>query len=360
MNQDKLTIRDFPIITWFMAIVFLATAAFFLMKSTLLMAGIAGIIGFIMFFEPAALTITADKSNRVLTLRYGLLVPRSIKHIPFSEIQTIRVDSHSTRNHSSPTRRSNTYRLELVKQDGNIIPFRFYYSSDFLLKQRRAEELRTIIGIAETVDETPIGALRTVPQMVQPVFDKQQEASTGDNSQIHETNGVHWQLQSIPMGASPVTRWFSPDFKMTDGFLFLTQKIVGQVSAEGGFLASIGKTLFRTSITLYGFSAEDTPGLNNANIMSPLDTNLEPHFTAFTNNHTAAQQILNPWVAMPLRSWAERYPLHQLRQGRFGQLVVLYSPRGVTIATLNFLQPDQVDELAALGVELVKSQGVGI
>jgi hypothetical protein len=248
----------------------------------------------------------------------------------------------------------------LVKQDGSIIPFRNYYSSDFLLKQRRAEKLRTFIGLAEAIDETPIGILRAAPQIAQPVIERQQEALTGNNQQIRETNGVHWQLQSVAMGAAPVTRWFSPDFKMENGFLYLAQKMAGQQSVGGGFLASIGKTLFRTSMSLYGFTADDTPGMDNADTLTPLDANLEPHFTAFTNDRSAAQQILNPCVAMPLRNWAERYPLRQLQQGRFGQLIILYSPKGVYIATLNLLQPDQVDEIAALGVELVKAQGVSV
>jgi hypothetical protein len=359
MNQDKLTIRDYPFSLWLMGIVLLGMTVFLLTKSALPTAGITGFLGLLALLLPTALTVSADKSARILTLRYGLIIPRSVKQIPFDEINAIRVDSSTTRDTDHSTRRNTNYRLELVKKDGTKLPFRSYYSGDFFLKQRRAEKLRAFIGLAETVDETPVGILRAMPQIVQPAFEKQQEALTGDNQQIRETNGVHWELQSVTMGAAPVTRWFSPDCKMDDGFLYLAQKLVGQQSSGGGFLASIGKTLFRTSISLYGFKPDDTPGLDNADTISPLDASLEPHFTAFTNNPIAARQILNPWTAMPLRSWAERYPMRQLQQGRFGQLIVLYSPSGVYIATLNLLQPDQVDEMAALGVELVKAQGGG-
>jgi hypothetical protein len=357
MNQDKLTIRDFPISLWIMGLVLLGVTAYLVTKAAYPTAGITGVLGLLALFLPSTLTVSADRATRILTLRYGLVIPRSVKQIPFDEIDTIRVDSSTTRNNDSPTRRSTTYRLELVKKDGTNLPFRSFYSGDFLLKQRRAEKLRTFIGLAETVDETPIGILRAMPQIVQPAIKRQQEALTGGNQQIRETNGVHWELQSVAMGAAPVTRWFSPDYKMDDGFLYLAQKMVGQQSGGGGFLASIGKTLFRTSIGLYGFAADDTPGLDTADTISPLDANLEPYFTAFTGNPIAARQILNPWAAAPLRSWAERYPMRQLQQGRFGQLVILFSPNGVYLATLNLLQPDQVDELAALGVELVKTQG---
>ena len=63
---------------------------------------------------------------------------------------------------------------------------------------------------------------------------------------------------------------------------------------------------------------------------------------------------------MPLADWAGRYPLKQFQKGsRFSQLVILFSPNGVYLTTLNLLQPDQVNELAALGVALVKSQSSG-
>jgi hypothetical protein len=357
MGQDKLTIRDFPLALWLTGLGLLGLTVYLVNKSALPTAGITGFLGLLALMLPAALTISADQSTRTLTLRYGLLIPRSVKKIPFDEIETIWVNSNTTRDHDHPTRRNTSYRLELVKKDGTNLPFRSYFSGDFLLKQRRAEKLRAFIGLAGAVDETPLGILRAAPKMVQPIFERQQEALTGDNQQIRETSGVHWELQSVAMGAAPVTRWFSPDFKMAGSFLYLAQKTAGQQSGGGGFLASIGKTLFRTSMSLYGFSPTDTPGVDNADSLSPLDASLEPHFTAFTSDPSAARQILNPWVAMPLRNWAERYPLRQIQQGRFGQLIVLYSPNGVYLATLNILQLDQVDELAALGVELVKALG---
>ncbi len=359
MTQDKLTIRDIPLSLWIIGLALLGATAFLLTKSAYVTAGITGVLGLLALFLPSTLIISADRATRTLTLRYGLIIPRSVKTIPFDEINTIWVNSSTTRDHDSPTRRKTSYRLELVKKDGTNLPFRAYYSSDFFLKQRRAEKLRAFIGLGETIDETPIGLLRAAPKIVQPMIEKQQEALTGDNQQIRETNGVHWELQSVAAGAAPVTRWFSPDFKTDGDFLYLAQKISGQQSVGGGFLASIGKTLFRTSMSLYGFTPDETPGLDNADTLAPLEANLEPHFTAFTSNPAAARQILNPWVAMPLRNWAERYPMRQLQQGRFGQLAILFSPNGVYLATLNLLQPDQVEELTALGVELVRAQGGG-
>jgi hypothetical protein len=159
------------------------------------------------------------------------------------------------------------------------------------------------------------------------------------------------------MGAAPATRWFSPDFWASGSFLFLAQKVDGQASG-GGLMALIGNTLFRQSISLYGFHPDDTPGIEQARALEPLDATLEPHFMAFTSDPASASQILNAWAVRPLADWARRYPLRQLQSGaRFGQLVVLFSPNGVFLGMLNVLQPDQVEELADLGVELVKAVG---
>jgi hypothetical protein len=357
MREDKLIIRDIPAGLWVTGIVFLGITLFLITKSAFPTAAITGVVSLLALFLPAALTITADQTNRTLTLRYGLVIPRSTQEIPFHEINTIRVASYLSHNHKSSKRHQTTYRLELVKTDGTVIPFRSMYSSDFFLKQRRAEKLRTFIGLAAAIDETPIGILRAMPQLIQPVLQKQQEALTGDNQKIRETNSVKWQVQTISMGAAPVTRWLSADFKMPNGFLYLAQKMAGQQASGAGFLGPFGKTLFQTSISLYGFGALDTPNLERAGPLSPLDASLEPVFTAFTSDPASAWKILNPRLGLILRAWTDRYPLRQLQYGKFGQLVVLFSPNGVFLATLNTLQPDHLEELAALGVELVKAQG---
>ena len=97
MNQDKLTIRDFPFSLWLMGIVLLGMTAFLLTKSALPTAGITGFLGLLALLLPTALTVSADKSARILTQRYGLIIPRSVKHFPFDEINTILVDSSTTR-----------------------------------------------------------------------------------------------------------------------------------------------------------------------------------------------------------------------------------------------------------------------
>lgn len=143
---------------------------------------------------------------------------------------------------------------------------------------------------------------------------------------------------------------------MGSGFLFLAQKVSGQ--STGGLLAALGKALFQQSISLYGFGADDTPNVSQAVTLEPVPPLIDFHFTAFTNNQAESRQILNPWTQNPLAEWAQRHPLQQFQpQAGFSQLVVLFSPNGVYVATLGNLQPDQVAELTDLGVEMVRTQG---
>jgi hypothetical protein len=365
MESEKLTFRDFPFGLWLGGLGLFAAAGYFFTRgvsSATYTAYLLGFIGLLLLLLPSTLTIIADKTTRTLTLRYGLLIPRSVKTLSFDEIQTIHVDSQTSRTHSKSggtSRRTTSYRLQVVKKDGTNLPFRIYYSSDFFLKEQRAKKLRAFIGLAETFDETPLGMLSNVPQIAQPILAQQQAALTGNNDQIRETNGVRWQLQTIALGATPITRWYSQDFKTPGTFLYVTQKVQGQKTLYGdGFMASIGKTLFKQVFAMYGFSGNDIPDMEQASVFGPLDPALESNFSAYTDEPNSARQLLTPWVQIPLTQWAQKYPLKQLQSGaRFGQISIMFCPTGTYIATLGALQPAQVDELAALGAELIRAQG---
>ena len=81
-------------------------------------------------------------------------------------------------------------------------------------------------------------------------------------------------------------------------------------------------------------------------------------FTTLTSDQVYAPEMLNPWAVAPLLRWAERHPLQTVSSAdAVGQLVLLYSPRGVHAAVLGLLPAPQVDELIDIGIELVKAQG---
>lgn len=358
-NQDRLTFRDIPFGSWLAGFIFLGGGIYFFSfqgfsGNTILL----GCIGLIILVLTWGLTITADRNNRLLRLQYwSLYLLRKTREIPFDEIAAIRVNS--VRSGARSGQRTRSFRIEVVRRDNSIAPFRAYYSGGFfssMRKQKIVDQLRAFIGLGESFDESPVGFMRAINQAATLEATQQQEAQTGSNAQEHVTNGVHWQIQSTAMGTSPVTRWYSPDYKMSSGFLFVAQKVSGQ--SMGGLMAALGNALFQQSISLYGFKADDTPNIAQAAPLTPVPPLIDFHFTAFTNNQAESRQILNPWTQNPLAEWAQRHPLQQLQpKGSFSQLVVLFGPNGVYVATMGTLQPDQVAELTDLGVEMVRTQG---
>jgi hypothetical protein len=358
-NQSSIKFRDIPFGLWLFGFVFLG-AGIYVFRSqgfsftTVLLGG----IGLVILLLTRGLTIIADRNTRILQLHYwSLYFLRTTKEIPFDEIATIRVDSSQSMERSGHQTRS--HRIEVVRKDESIVPFRKYYSGGFfssMRKQKVVDQLRAFIGLGEAFDESPVGLFRAVKKATAEMSTSQQEALTGSNTQEHITNGVHWQLQSTALGISPVTRWYSPDFKTTGGFLFLAQKLPGQ--SAGGFMAALGRALFQQSISMYGFKEGDVPNISQAEMLASVPPLLDSHFTAFTSDQAQSRQILNPWMQHPLADWGQRYPLKQFQTGGVAQLVVLFSPNGVYLAKLGVLQPDQVEELTDLGVEMVKTQGV--
>jgi hypothetical protein len=351
-------IRDIPWSLWMFGLVFAGIGGFIALASLkdsqsplfpLLFSG----VGVLMLVLPSVLTIRADRSTGFLTLTYRSLLTKNVKEIPLNEIVSIDIES------SSSSRGGTTYRVAITENNGQVTPLRSYYSSGYGGKKRTADRLRELIGVLGA-NNGPLG-LRDVAGMLtgqnadlNQRMQSRQEALTGANLEMRETAGVHWNVQSTGMGGAPVTRWFSPDYKTNGTFVFIAQKPAGQKTMSG----MIGKFAMRASLGLYGFGGDVAPGSDLADLLA-LDPRLDQHFMAFSPDPSSARQILNPWVAQPLADWATRHPLQTVQAGNApGQLVVLYSPNGVYAATMGTLDQQRLDELAAIGVELVKSQGL--
>jgi hypothetical protein len=358
-NQDSIKLNDIPFGSWLVGFIFFGGGAyFFSFQGFSWNTIVLGTIGLVILLLTRGLTITADRNTRILQLQYwSLYFWRTTREIPFDEIASIRVDS--VRSGKSTGRQTRSYRIEVVRKDESIVPFRTVYSGGFLgslRMQKFVDQLRAFIGLSGALDESPAGLFRAAKQATAEMAANQQEALTGPNEQERVTNGVHWTLQSTSLGLSPVTRWHSPDFKTRGGFLFLAQKVPGQ--STGGFMAALGKTLFQQSISLYGFKGDDVPNISQAEMLASISPELDAHFMAFTNIQAETRQIINPWMQRPLADWGQRYPLKQFQtKGSVSQLVVLFSPNGVYLARMGVLQPGQVEEMTALGVEMVKTQG---
>jgi hypothetical protein len=338
--DSRLVIRDLPIFEWVFGILFSGVGALVIIEGVSpVFGGIFAAIGVGFLLFSSVMTITANRMTRMLKLEYRSALRHTLKQVPFDEISGINVERRA-----SP-RRGFTYCLTLLRKDGQAIPLQPSSSSGWNRKERRACQLREFLGIQD-YNRVPTGILPT--EFSQP-------------AEIHETKGVHWRIQpmytassSTPTGA----RWHSPDFKTQGIFLFVAQKAEGQPSR--GLLASLGSMFIRQAISLHGFSPEDTPGLEKAVFLGPLEPALERHFMAYTNSPSSAHQLLNPGVTARLADWAARCPLKQQRGSGYSQLMTLFGPNGVYLANLNLLQPNQAHELVSLGVELVKSQSAGL
>lgn len=140
-------------------------------------------------------------------------------------------------------------------------------------------------------------------------------------------------------------------------FVYLAQ-IPAQKSSSGGLFTRgvIGKLAARASLALYGFAGEDLPDSNQAKLL-PLDPPLDSHFMGLSPDPSVARKILSPRVADTLDDWAAGHPVKTVQTGNASeQLVVLFSPRGLYVATLGLVDPSRLAELTAIGVELVKAQ----
>lgn len=354
--ESEIKFRDYPVLGWLVGLGLIGYAAFawfnYPMPEFFLNVALTLAAGALLLGLNYALTITADRNARTLTLDYRSPVHHTVKELRFDEIASIRVDSRVSR--SRRRGRSTTYCVVAELKNGEKVPFRSYYSGGSFGKQKIADGLREFIGLAASFDETPQGILRAAPKIGAEIAQARQ-ASMG-TSEPRVTAGVNWQMQSVGIGAAPAMRWFSADFKTQGGFLLLAQKVAGQSST--GFMAALGSMLFKQAISLYGFSAADTPNLNQAQPYAGLSATLDDHFMAYTSDPQEARQILNPWAQNPLAQWGARHPLKQFQSAAgYSQIIVLFSPNGVYIATATMLNPDEVEEVAALGVELVKAQG---
>jgi hypothetical protein len=328
-SDSRLVLRDIPILNFSLGLVFAVFGGYVVYQGGPVIMLLFLAIGLAFLLFSSVLTITADRITRTLKLDYRAALRHSRKEFSFDEIAGISIQS------VRGSKGGNTFRVVLKGKDGQLIPFRSSSSTGSRGKERLAAKLRDFIGVPG-FDSSPAGMTYA--------------ALASYTGKSQETDGVQWIIQ--PIGTA---RWNSPDFKTPGLFLCITQKAEGQ--ASGGFLASLGSMIFKKLLSNQ-FQPNDTPGLDHAIALGPLDSALERHFMAFSNDPDAARQMLNSKVAILLADWAGRYPVRQLQKmSIFGPLTILFCPSGVYLVPTEPLQPNQVNELAVLGAALVKSQG---
>ncbi|MCF6278057.1 MAG: hypothetical protein L3J16_04820 [Anaerolineales bacterium] len=205
------------------------------------------------------------------------------------------------------------------------MPLRKGYSSGRNKKERQAQRLREIIGVDGT-DASIGGIFQTIEKMAAPRLQAEQESITGDQDEIHETDGVRWQIKTLAFGLSPISRWQSADVALPNNFIYLTQKMKGQKQPASNKLTQIVyEKLFAQSLNIYGYREMAAPYLDKADIY-PVEARLSRDFFAFASDAAIANKILTPWTTMPLANWANRHPF---KENTNEQLALFYGPQGL-------------------------------
>ncbi len=347
--SDRLVLKEYPIALWIFGGGFLIAGVWALIQIESWVAGLF-MLGFGLLFGvllPAINTVTVDPPRGSLTIQNQWLYRRKVQEYALREIASIDIERSFSSSSSGGRRRSNpTYRIVLVMESGEKVPLQGYYSSGYKSKEKKARQLSEAIGVPG-----PMGMVQKVSQAIRPTFQKQQEG---------EASGVSYRIETAQSGAMPVTRWVSTDFTWPGGFLLLAQKPSGSPSflGGGGMVGAISQLVYRQIIGLYGFQADEMPGLESAQALDLPDPTLQANFSSLTSDVSYAQQLLTPWVVIPLTQWVERHPLSTVQvahQGQFGQLLALYAPGGLYLVSLGAATPQLVDELTRLGVDLARA-----
>jgi hypothetical protein len=357
-NKDfSLTMHDWPILLWIIGIALLVEGVTFFLplaegQTAYVVRAVLVLAGLTILLFATVLTVTADRVTQTLTISHRSPLRANQRELLFSQIDSIDLD------YSRGSRGGTTNRIVVTLKSGETIPFHSYYSSGSYGMQKKVNRLRSFLGM-EPLDFSFTGMFRRATQAAQAQYQQQQEAMTGSEAEVHETNGVRWQVQTVAFGGQPVTRWFSMDSCLPEGFVYITQLAEGQRISGGGLLGGLTGMLYKQSLNVYGFGPEDTPGIETAEVLDSVDPQLARAFSVYTSVPDRAGQILNDRAAAALADWARRYPLKTINIGTqvFSQLAVMFSPQGVYVCSLGTMIPEAVEEMTRLGAELVISRG---
>lgn len=361
-SSDRLMIRDVPYDLWiFEACVCVAAILALIFTPIPPFIPVVMLIGSMLgFVFTTTLTVTGEKQNGLLKLAYQSPARTTAKELPMEQIAGVRVavSGHASRNQRTSgftlyrSRRNGTpmYSVVADMKDGTIVPFRNNGSSKFQPMLQMAEEVCVFLGLPAPSPDRPKPELLKTGGILPQANVFHQESMTGP-ALLQETDGVHWHMKTALNSNTAVSRWTSPDYRTPGGFLYLLQKVPTQRGA--GAFSSFAKQMAQASMSMYGITIMDTPGIEGAQPLLLDGEGLESHFMSLASA-PGARQLLTPLVAQALRGWAERYPLRNFQSGPYPQLAVLFGPDGVSLSMVKKLESRHVEELTALGVSLVK------
>ncbi len=348
-SQSEFVIRDQPTKTWVVAVIMLVGAVFFYLRNPAQWPVVVTlvVIGLMLLMVPAV-EIKASRATKTVVIFRRSLFRKSEQAIAVGDIVNIAVGVKTDREDGS-----HSYRVEITLANGAIIPLRNTYANN----RKRHEELARKLREVTEVENEPSAKLDDSLglEVMRHEFQQQQEEITGKQGVEHITRGVHWTFETLALGRMPLSNWHCPDFHLEDTFVFLTQKLVGQ-KALPRLLQPATDLLFKGSMRVYGLDEDDTPDLSSAEMIE-LPDRLEPYYFGYSDEGVRAMQMLNPWVTTPLTNWAQKYAM--TKKNISSQLVIHIGPNGLSLRTPGLVNPEYLDDLTTLGVELVRALGGG-
>jgi hypothetical protein len=141
ISTEQVVFKHYPLLLWLTGAMFLAIGVTLgVAGSDSVVAGVLDWVAAIAFFTYAStLTVTVDRKREILSLRYRSLLHASTKAYRFSDIALVDVAEDSER--------ERMYRVELHLRTGQVIPLRTFYSVGRRRKERRAQRIRSAIGM---------------------------------------------------------------------------------------------------------------------------------------------------------------------------------------------------------------------
>ncbi len=333
MNQNEYMLKEYPILRVAIGIGLIAGGFYlFFRLDQWFIASIALVLGLLAVLFASVLEIKGNATTRSIIFSRRGLIKNEYRELSFSEILGVGLRGNGS-----------THRIEIRLTDGGVLPFTSYYSSGKSRKEKKAKKLRDFIGVDNASALVGAGAQ----------IRAEQESITGNQDEIHERDGVRWQLKTLARGNSPITRWHALDYSLPNNFLYLIQKAKGQGELPAkSLLNPLYEKLFAASLRLIGFTEGDMPNTKNADMLS-LDAPLDEFFSAYGSDPQGVARILNSYAKIALVRWAKAHPC---AEGAVGELAILFSPNGLFLAMPGYVQKDHLADITDLGVELVLAQ----
>ena len=149
-SNEQVVFKDYPLMFWFFAVMMLVVSAL-IDKATwqLRLVELAGVV--VIALSPI-LIVVVDHTGGTLNLHYRSLLRASTKTYPLSEISFVNVAEIRDENRM--------YRVELILWSGEVVPLRSGYSTGKARKERRAQQLRSVLGIGGEMPVTRIMSRR--------------------------------------------------------------------------------------------------------------------------------------------------------------------------------------------------------